>query len=471
MKLKLAQLLRTPNKSFFQLMILCHILLLVQASCVNKIDDDDELPPNLAHSNSNLTIITRTGAADEKISYPVHLYLFDGMDKCVGRQTMSDASSNTISFKLTAGTYTILAFAGATEDNYNLPDAKTATRTTAISLKAGKNHTDLMTASSTTTLAENEDNTTTLALKRKVMLIKNAVVNDLPDGLSTVSLQVQPLYESILLNGEYGAGTSGLYTLQLEKQADGSWSAPTENYLLPGNANATITIKTVDTGNAVKSYSFSSETKMETNYQFNIEGTYKAETGIVLTGTVSGDSWAGTKNITFNFDADGSSSESGGTTGGGNNPGGGDATDGIPLAGSSYRGCYVLSVTNVSATSATLTLLAPAEVTGVNKDEAMAIENAIAQCSVAGISGWRLPDETEAKIIFKNYADSQKGNNVLTSLGGNVISKQNYYCSTGNVPAQTVSVFKVGEASFSKDEWSSSAAVRAVTSLEVTAEK
>jgi len=457
MQFKLSLTTKRSHRVISPLFWACAILLLCNAACVNKIDDDDELPPDIAEANSTLTIVTRAGTEGAVISYPVHLYVFDnGTDKCVDQQTLGSASDN-ISFRLPAGSYSILAFAGATEENYNLPTIEEATRETVISLKDDKKHADLMASTSTVTLGEGEDNRTTIALKRKVMVISSAMIQGMPEGLSTVSLRLEPLYKSILLNGNYGTGTHGSCTLTLEKQPDGTtWKASGENYLLPGNATATITVQTIDEKNVTKSYSFGSGITMTANYKFNIKGTYTPDMGIQLEGTVSGDTWAGEQDITFNFDENGSSEG-----GSGGNEG---ITGEIPQVNTKYMGCYVLNVDNTIPTSATLTLMAPKEVTGVSKNDDGAIDNAITECAVAGLKGWRLPKEIEANIIFENYKNNQTGNSVLKELGGDPISQQAYFYTNG----EEINAFKPGTTNFAPVSFTATATVRAVTTLQIT---
>lgn len=445
---------KTPYRTTLLQTLMYAILLLCSISCVNKITDDDELPPDSLKPNSSLTITTRSGAADVVISYPVHLYVFsNATQKCVERKTLNDSDAK-ISFKLPAGGYTILAFAGATEDNYNLPSAEVATLETVISLKEGTGHADLMTDRQNVTLDENESNQMTIALKRKVMMLGSAMVKNLPEGLTSVILSVEPLYEGIRLDGQYTSAVSGQHAVELTKTDDGTgWSTLAESYLLPGNVAATIKIATINEMGEKKSYSFSSNESMEANYKLSIEGRYTAESGIVLSGTVSGDKWVGNKDITFSFDNDGNSKEDAG----GETPDGGDTTVEIPAVGDTYKGCYVLSVDKASESNATVTLVALKKWENIDKENAKTIAGA---CSIAGINGtWRLPTEAEAKLLCtpSNFAGINAafasagvsgltaaescfydtGNQVYAFFPGEVIFTTNLFTPTTNVLALT----------------------------------
>lgn len=472
MKLKLKFTNRWMQKTICPLLWTCTILLLCNAACVNKIDDD-EIPPDTTEANSSLTVITRAGEADEIISYPVHLYIFGSDSKCVGKQKLESANDK-ILFALPAGNYQILAFAGATEDIYNLPSIEKATPKSVISLIDEKTtHADLMTSLSSISLGEKDENTTTLVLDRKVMQISSVVLKNLPTDITAVSLSVGPIYKDILLDGSYSTGTTEQHNIKLEQQSSDktTWNAPSPVYLLPGEGTATITITLINTKGEVKTYTFpSTTTELKANYRMMIEGNYTADKTISLSGIVTGAVWDGTKEIKFGFGNGNSDEEgSGSTPGGGNNPGsgenpGGEEVGNIPQAGTDYKGCYVLSVTNTTTTGATLTLLSPKEVADVSKEDAT-IAAAITKCAVDRLTGWRLPNEAEAEAIFNNYRNNQTGNDVLTGvLGGTAIDVKTYFCNDNG----KVKTFKPGDTSFVMKTIGSSATVRAVSILQIT---
>ena len=456
------------QKAICPLFWTCIVLLLCNAACVNKIDDDDELPPAAAEANSSLTVITRAGEADEIISYPVHLYIFGSNNKCVGKQIL-ESIDDKISFDLPAGDYQIVAFAGATKDVYNLPGTEKATPKSVISLiDKGATHADLMTSSSFVSLGEKDENTTTLVLNRKVMQISSAVLKNLPTDIIAVSLSVGPIYKDILLDGSYGTDANGKQSLELKQQSADktTWSAPSTVYLLPGKeaAMATITITLTNSNGKNKSYTFTSTTELEVNQQMKIEGSYTGDKTIPLSGIVTGAVWDGTKEIKFGFGNDNSDEEGGGNTPGSGNTPGGEEVENIPQVGTAYKGCYVLSVTEATTTSATLELLSPKEVADVNKNDAD-IAAAIAQCAVNGIDGWRLPNKTESKAIFNNYRNNQTGNDVLTGvLGGTAIDTKAYFCNDN----EAVKTFKAGDTSFAMKTIATTATVRTVSILRIT---
>ena len=78
------------------------------------------------------------------MSYPVTVYVFQG-DECRDVQTIGDEGQALI-IPLTEGTYSVYAIGGASDDNYVLPDASDALTSSAIALREGHEHSDLMAA-------------------------------------------------------------------------------------------------------------------------------------------------------------------------------------------------------------------------------------------------------------------------------------------------------------------------------------
>ena len=98
--------------------------------------------------NSLLQVKTRTGglASEEAmVSYPVTVYVFQG-EECRAMQIIGD-EGQTLNIPLTEGTYSVYAIGGASVDDYVLPDASDALTSSAIALREGHEHSDLMAAS------------------------------------------------------------------------------------------------------------------------------------------------------------------------------------------------------------------------------------------------------------------------------------------------------------------------------------
>jgi len=396
-------------------------------SC-EKYNEDDKQTNNNKEANSTLTVRTRaaenTNTENTTISYPVNIYIFNN-NQCVEAKTIETADAE-ISFKLPEGSYSVYAIAGADAESYDLPTKENATEETVISLKSSKSHGDIMTAQNTVKLAYGEDNTLTLSLKRKVMLIETVTINNVPSNVTAVSIEISPLYKNILLNGGYSSEKDGAQKIDLTEDVDGStWKNTSGTYLFEASGQATIKVS-LTTANGTKSYSYSSTGELKANHKINITGTYN-ENGIALNGTITGCSWEEPVNITFNFDETGSSTEE--NTGGNNEETGDIVNDKAPQAGTLYKDCYVLKSEKTDK-GTVVTLMSTGykdrlEFTkGDQESMKTAINTAISQLANPDISSWRLPSLEELKYIKDHI--SEIGNN-LTQKGKDNFPPDSFY--------------------------------------------
>ena len=143
----------------------------------------DEIIPTGQVSNSVLQIKTRSGGSpgeEATVAYPIAVYVFAG-DECRAVQTIGDAGQ-TLNIALVEGTYSVYAIGGASTADYVLPSADDATVTSALTLKEGRNHGDLMAAQATATLVDGGTNTVTLGLQRKTMLVQSIEIKKIQKG-------------------------------------------------------------------------------------------------------------------------------------------------------------------------------------------------------------------------------------------------------------------------------------------------
>ena len=233
-------------------------------------------------ANSLLQVRTRSGGSGSEatISYPLQVFVFSG-DECQAAQTIGD-EGQTLNIALTEGTYTVYAVGGASATDYVLPSADDATTTTALTLREGHEHGDLMSASATVTLADGEANKVTLGLERKAMLLQSVVIRKIPTAATAVSVSVSPLWQSLTVGGSY-AGTGGSYTMALEKQSDNrTWQSTETAYLLPPSSSpASITVR-ITTAGGTRGYTYSTSDQLEAGYKINIDGTYTEAVGVSL---------------------------------------------------------------------------------------------------------------------------------------------------------------------------------------------
>ena len=270
----------------------------------------EEVLNNKSEGESRLTVVTR---ADEdsggtSIAMPVRLYVFDEEGTCVETSIQEDTGTP-FAIELPEGTYEVYAIGGADESRLVLPSREDARQTTAIALKVGQALDDLMAAHAHATLSADGSNTVALNMARKVCLVTDVIIKNVPEGTEAVSVSIAPLYESMLLNGSY-QGEGGSCTIDLKKGDEGSdtWKDLAGNrFLMPSVGKPTITVAIGDA-----TYAYTCEEEMAGNYKISIEGTYTGKGGtasIVLSGTITGVTWEGEESIHFNFNEEGSDTE------------------------------------------------------------------------------------------------------------------------------------------------------------------
>lgn len=423
------------KKHFFYLILLV-IASVVSVSCEKYSEDDVEINKE---ANSRLTIRTRAaanaeGTEEAKVSYPVNIYIFNSSNTCAAVTTISTEESQ-MSVKLPEGNYTVYAIAGADNEKYELPTKENAAKESIIKLKEGLTHGDLMTAHNTVNLIYGEENTLTLSLSRKVMLLETVTISQVPSSVTAVSVTVSPLYDNLLLNGNYD-GENGLQTVNLTKEGDtGTWKSNCNTYLLEASGPATIKVA-LTTNGGTKSYSYSSTDELKANHKINISGTYTSD-GISLNGTITGATWEDTKNITFTFDENGSTTEEKPDTGGEET--GDESTEGnAPKAGTLYKGAYVLK-SEASGSSTTVTLMSLKEKTALIFTEGdiesikSAINKGISELAAPEIQGWRLPTKEEITYIKDNINFIHEKMSVISEKDYLITDQFFYFSNDGNI--------------------------------------
>lgn len=380
------------------------VLLLLAAmtlfSC-EKFSDDE----NLGDAEANSTLVIRTRAAmaqvdeDAKVSYPVNVYVFNG-DACVAVETIA-SDADEMKLALPEGSYHVYAIAGADAENYELPTKDNATKESVIALKADRQHGDLMTADNAVTLAYGEENTLTLSLERKVMMLENVTINNVPGSVTAVSVTVSPLYENLLLDGTC-SGNEGSYTLNLTREGETStWKNDAGVYLLAA-ASTPATVKvTFSVNDKPTSYSYSCTEKLAANYKVNISGTYSSD-GVEMKGQIIGETWEGTTNVVFDFDGSGSTEA---VEPGGDEEPGGEVTGDAPVAGTIYKGCYVLRVEGNVATLMTLKKIDYLSFDDTSLETVISENIASLVEGLEVVGGWRLPNREEIDYVYTHKTE------------------------------------------------------------------
>lgn len=360
---------------------MCSVMTL--GSCAQEVFNEEKM----TESDARMTVMTR-GVDDLAIARPLRVYVFNDQNSCVAMQTL-DAEASSFTATLPEGTYDVYAIGGANESLYNLPSQDDASSSSAITLKDGQQLADLMTAHDEVTLTDGGTNSTTLNLTRKVMFIKSIVINDVPAGTEAVSVTISPLRTSMQIDGTY-QGTDGSFTAVLTCQSDGTtWQMEGDgHYLFPSVDNSTITVTIGSTP-----YAHTCSSPFEANHQITISGTYnKPATGpanVTLTGTINGVAWDADTDVTFDFGPEEANS----------NPSTPPAE--VPAQGSTYLGCYVLSVSGNQ-----VTLLSPSQESGIVEDADQNNQETISTRINARLGGWEQSISTNWRLMSREEAEA-----------------------------------------------------------------
>ena len=379
------------NQNFF-ILLLAAVLLTACEKGLDELGEGMSPSPTGQVTNSVLQVRTRGTSPSEEatVAYPVQVYVMQG-DMCCAAQTIGDAGQ-TLNIGLVEGTYSVYAIAGASAIDYTLPTQSEGTSTSAITLKEGRSHTDLMAAQATATLIDGGTNTVTLGLQRKTMLIQSIEIKKIPTAATAVSVTIAPLWQSLTVGGTYSTA-GGSQTIALTRQDDNrTWTLEGEaiHLLPPSNQPASISVN-ITSGGTTKTYTYSCSDQLEAGYKIHIDGTYTEAVGVNLTGTITGATWLGERTISFEFDENGSSATE-------NTENSGNA---VPSVGDTYQGCYVLAV-NDADDYVEVTLLSPTELTGIDYSSNIqaSTDAALSTVTDGDISGWEVPTTAEAQLMY-----------------------------------------------------------------------
>ena len=393
-------LMKDKMKKFYVQFAAAMCSVMTLGSCAQEVFNEEKM----AESDARMTVMTR-GVDDLAIARPLRVYVFNDQNSCVAMQTL-DAEASSFTATLPEGTYDVYAIGGANESLLNLPSQDDASSSSTITLKDGQQLADLMTAHDEVTLTDGGTNSTTLNLTRKVMFIKSIVINDVPTGTEAVSVTISPLRTSMQIDGTY-QGTDGSFTAVLTCQSDGTtWQMEGDgHYLFPSVDNPTITVTIGSTP-----YAHTCSSPFEANHQITISGTYnEPATGpanVTLTGTINGVAWDVDTDVTFDFGPEEANS----------NPS--TPSVEVPAQGSTYLGCYVLSVSGNQ-----VTLLSPSQEKSIiddNDDQATIaskINTRLGSWEQSISSNWRLMSYDEAEAIRSSLStiNAQLSTKIMTT--------------------------------------------------------
>ena len=352
--------------------------MLTLSSCSEEVFNS-AVPEPAESGEGQLRIVTR---GDVETPLQTRLYIFNDAGQCI--QLLSpDEHEQFVTTSLTAGTYDLCGIGSKDFSNFVLPTVEEATPTTEVIVATGKQRGDLLIGHKQITLEDGDRENIDIQLERKVTHVTSIVIHEVPNDVEHVSVSITPMYKKLLLNGTLEDPT-GTYTVNLTDLGSGDWEAAPDEMILPSDGHPTITI-TFTKNETPKSYTYTAAQSINANTNVTLEGTFVGKKGIVLTATMTPQSWNSTpQDITFDFDEH-------------------------PIAGQTYQGYFVVSN---DPTSRTATLLSQARVNftapegNTQADWLPVLNSAMSSLEkptfATATDHWRLPTAAECAIFSKN---------------------------------------------------------------------
>ena len=352
--------------------------MLTLSSCSEEVFNA-KVPEHSEGGEGQLRIATR---GDVETPLQTRLYIFNDAGQCI--QLLSpDDHEQFVTTSLTAGTYDLCGIGSKDFSNFVLPTVEEATPTTEVIVATGKQRGDLLIGHKQITLEDGDRENIDIQLERKVTHVTSIVIHEVPNDVEHVSVSITPMYRKLLLNGTFEDPT-GTYTVNLTDLGSGDWEAAPDEMILPSDGHPTITI-TFTKNETPKSYTYTAAQSINANTNVTLEGTFVGQKGIVLTATMTPQSWNSTpQDITFDFDEH-------------------------PIAGQTYQGYFVVAN---DPTNRTATLLSQNRVNftapeGNTQADWLPVlnsaMNSLEKPSFATATDyWRLPTATECTIFSRN---------------------------------------------------------------------
>lgn len=396
---------------------------LLLTSCFEQASENIEVLDD--STKTSLKVTTR--AAQGEIAYPVLVMAYDATGNLTAQQTLTDETQN-ISLQLSEGRYHITALSG--EDAYVAP----------------KNH-DLM--SSQVTLPQDGYATAPLMMGGADVVVGNVTaevnlvmtyrvaglnlsLSDLPQEVTGVTVSVSQQYNALDMTG--GLSGKSIATIACQKSGD-LWKSP-ETYLLPGAGQTTTLTLTLTRSDGQTSYSYELGEALEASVPYRIEGHYVEAMVPYITGVLTVEGWRDERKLSFDF-GNGSQGSAGHGT---NVPTLTENT--LPQQGMAWNGHVVALVENATETEAEVLLMSLAEFYDVYAPAASGhtydMQNLANAYAEAGMEGWSVPTEEQARALRKEYGGKFEDlNGVIELLGGTAITisgssnNARYLCAEG----------------------------------------
>lgn len=380
------------------------------SSCEKTVLLEDENPSSGIYETAKLTVMTRSGDANENAIAEGRIYIFNSAGTCV-QMLSTDDENTSAQAKLAAGTYTLYSVGGDDLARFTLPSKDEATTSSVIGRQTGKVMDEFLWKQTEVTLEDGDNRNLGIALDRKVLCIDEVKITNVPENVTKVEVALSSFYSTIRLDGTHPDSPTEAYKIVLTKQADGTtWKAEPQQLLFPSKGAPAITVSmTTDTD--LLAFSYTATGAMTANRHYDIAANYNFAQGGKLTCTLTATDWDEDQSITFDLDND-------------------SHVVYTPVAGTLAYGYYVVSVdadnrTAVLLNKSTVNYTAPAAGSDATQAEWIAAVTAPLSSVERPIGinegSWRLPTLEEVGIFSKDT-------NLLTYTNGTSAS---YFCMDG----------------------------------------
>lgn len=404
------------NKKNIFYLSFAFMAVIFETSCSNNLNDDTTPP----QETTTLQIKARDNSND--VSYPIQIYAFNKEGKQAGTSSINSADEN-YSIQLPKGNYHLMALANIS--GYIL--VKSTEESSKVSMpEQHYNNNGLMMGEADINLQSDKDKAN-ISLNHQTSRIDLSLM-DIPEKTKTVKASFSPVYHTINFDGTYKTSTTATLDCTL---AEKQWKTPTF-YIFPDSQTPlTISIEVTAEDGTKKTHTYTNTTGLAAGTPYALKGSYKGN--IKLMGGITSNEWKQQVVIDFPIgeEEEGGSPEEGGDSGeSGDNEGEGDNGDenyivtAIPESGTLWNGQLVVENGQTpTGTSTDLLLLSLEEWQNVKSAKA----DATAAISIANEykenekSGWRIPNEDEAKKITACCGGSTKIktiNKLLKDAGG-----------------------------------------------------
>ena len=276
-------------------------LLMLVTSCSNYLADEEVENPANEKREIPLTVKVRSLSDGVKIESPLHVFIFNKDGKLIRKNKLS-SEETPFKAQLTAGEYTLCAFAGLNEDFYSIPEK--IDKNSIIRLPEGKScPSPIQFGSSTFQLVKESELSIHLSYLVSSLEFK---FSNIPNDATKVDVSLTPTSSGFTMNGSCTNDTHVSYTACHNQ---GEYWTSTPLYILPSQDSKTTLTLSIDrpSGNETLVYTYNSQLQPAQPYRFS--GKYNGE--ISLNGVFEAEGWKPGIDVDFNFSEEGQHKEPG----------------------------------------------------------------------------------------------------------------------------------------------------------------